>query len=1614
MTNGHALVLRPILVRMALAWASWLLISNALLAQQSLLRPESNNLSGPKAAAAPNLTNRSTTSGGSLDQRTLQQQITVDRQAAQSLNRLKQFLTDHNFSAAAKLYRETFVGTAGDEAPAPLRADSVLWSADGRLLSVRTEARTAIEQAGTEATQAFEDLYGTEATSAFTEAVKEQDPVALSEVARQHFFTSAGFRALERLGSWQFDSGQFDSAAAVWIELLSSQSHARRITLPFVKKAALALTLAERHSELEELIKGATSQFSLTTKDRDVLLKLKSQKIEARIANGRDWMTPFGDTENNRQISGTAPYLKPRWSRSLITSQQAGEDAFYAEQIASFEQEATTAEFAPVGAAHLPIVMAGQLIVRESHGLTSMDLDSGRTLWRYVAPASAGAALWSLQSRFQLMDHSFDLAHVGNAAIGMPSSQGDRVFSVEVLGYEQPEGDPQRRIRFAPPDRRRGLTALPCDIVNRLICVRLPRRQPTDGQEVRVEPEWIVATRELDDDDPLAGCTFLGPPLPSNGAVFVLAETDRTISLLKFDARSGQLLMMQPLCIVEASILSPTEAFRLPTSSLLTVANGLIICPTETGLLMAVDPLLGEIKWVQSYANPQRNNVDRSHRDQLGWSDPPHASGSSIYHLPRLSDDLLSINAQTGERQWQVARNEAKYIATVTASDVIVVGERWVRGIARNDGKTLWTSEVGVVSGRAAALQDAIVVPLKNGSVATVDLKTGQVRGVSSTALTRAPSAETNAIPRARADALRHYGRSPEDFFGLQPVGNLVALREQIISVGLRDITVYAQAGQLREELAAKKERTPEEELADVGAQLALGRVDDAATRLSQLLTTSTPATQELARATSRDIEQHRFFELMAANRGNEARDSASRLLTLSQTPEEQLMARAQLLMVEERNRNWSQVTQAARKLHELPSEDLVPVAPFSAHAVAPRSLAQRAFARSLRKVPSNEREGLLGQMRPDFTAAVRAGSIPDLERFLDLYGELPEAASVRLQLADRLIREERFHEAEHWLRVTSRTGQRAERAAAQLMRVALLAQAELPGEAARVLQGLMTEFADVELQDVLKRDYEALRPFFDRPMLAQAGEPITPQQLGTALRSGTELARIAADLRPLDWNVAQVRVVNRGVTEARTLLADLFAGQRRLETGSHQDVDIQPNSADGGQRWVFIDRTSGTERGEIKLSSSVDVDFNEVRRGRSHVVPLGITGGAMAVSLLTPRVSGPLWELSFPLGSGENEDIEVTTISPSVCLLRTANHLVAVNAANGGLLWRRSDLTIAHGIFSDLSTYLFGDDDITVAFQRDGQNYVMLDTRTGETLRSGRQLVDRQGNLVISMGRRLLYVTRGVNGQQPMTLQVWDPLLDRIELQMPFNAVTFPPVVLRDNHVALFQVENNATKTGRFLLLSPDHGQPVLDIKLPLPTEAGRMDAPYAFVDGDYVFINLRRNDQSSRPGERLVQIMDSIIPTESLHYGDLIAIRRSTGKILWHRVCRTQAVLRLNRCNLPFLVTAVLVQPSGSTDTQSLAIQVIDKASGVSLSLDRESREPQMSKSVGSGQHLIPMRFAHYEFDRQAGRISLYGLTRRNADFSADTQRTLGMVGRIDLEFSPGMQRFLLETSP
>lgn len=1613
MTNGHARALRPIFVRVAMACASWLLIGDVLLAQRSLLRPESNRLSSPKPAATQNAPNRSTTSGG-LDQRNLQQQIAVDRQAAQSLNRLKQFLTDHNFSAAAKLYREAFVGTAGDEDPAALRADSILWSADGRLLSVRTEARNAIEQGGTEAVQVFEELFGAEANAAFTEAVKDQDSVALSEVARQHFFTSAGFRALERLGSWQFDSGQFDSAAAVWIDLLSSPAHARRVTLPFVRKAALAMKLAERYSELDELLQGATSQFALGTKDRDALLKLKSEKTPPRIANGRDWMTPFGDAENNRQISGTAPYLKPRWSRSLITSQQAGEDAFYAEQIASFEQEAATAEFAPVGAAHLPIVMAGQLVVRDSHGLTGMELESGRTLWRYVAPASAGAALWSLQSRFQLMEHSFDLAHVGNATIGMPSSLGDRIFSVEVLGYEQPETDRERRVRFAPPDRRRGLTAFPCDIVNRLVCVRLPHRSADNGQESRVTPEWVVATRELDDDNPLAGCTFLSPPLPSNGAVFVLGETDRTISLLKFDARTGQLLMMQPLCIVEASILSPTETFRLPTSNLLAFANGLIICPTETGLLMAVDPLFGEIRWVQSYANPQRNNVDRNHRDQLGWPDPPHVSGNNIYHLPRLSDDLLSLNAQTGERQWQVSRNEAKYIATVTAYELIVVGERWVRGISRDNGKTLWSSDVGVVSGRAAVLHDAIVVPLKNGTVTTVDIKTGQTRGISATALTRLPSAEPQAISRARADAWRHYGRSPEDFLSVHPVGNLIALREHVISVGLRDVTVFAQAGTLRDELAAKPRRTPDEELTEIGAQLALGGIDDVSSRLNQLLNSNEPATRELARSASRDIEQHRFFELMAANRGNEARDSASRLLTLSQSPEEQLEARAQLLIVEERNRNWSQVTQAARKLHELPSDDLVPVAPRSEHAVAPRSLAQRAFARSLRRVPSQEREVLMSQMRPDFSAAVRSGSMPDLERFLDLYGELPEAASVRLQLADRLIRAERFHEAEHWLRITLRTGQRAERAAAQLMRVALLATAELPGEAARTLQSLQTEFADVELQDVLKRDYDALKPFFDLSSLQRKGEAITAQQIGAAIRPGTELARIAADLQPLDWNVTQVRVVNRGVTEARTLLADLFAGQRRLETGSHQDVDIQPSSSDGGQRWAFIDRTSGTERGAVKLSSSVDVDFNEVRRGRSHLIPLGTTGGALAVSLLTPRISEPLWELSFPLGNGETEDVEVTTISASVCLLRTANHLVAVNAANGGLLWRRSDLTIAHGIFSDLSAYLFGDDDIIVAFQRDGRNYVMLDTRTGETLRTGQQLVDRQGNLVIGMGRRLLYVTRGLDGHQPMTLQIWDPLLDRVELQVPFNPVTFPPVVLRDNHVALFQVENDSAKTGRFLLLSPEQGQPVLDITLPLPAEVRRMDAPHAFIDGDYVFINLRRNDQSPRAGERLVQIMDSMIPTESLHNGDLIAVRRSTGKILWHRVCRTQAALRLNRCNLPFLVTAVLVQPSGGTDTQSLAIQVIDKASGVSLTLDRESRERESSRLIGSGQHFIPQRFAHYEFDRTAGRLSLYGLTRRNADFSADTQRTLGMVGRIDLEFSPGLQRFLLETSP
>lgn len=121
--------------------------------------------------------------------------------------------------------------------------------------------------------------------------------------------------------------------------------------------------------------------------------------------------------------------------------------------------------------------------------------------------------------------------------------------------------------------------------------------------------KWEVGGNTGEDDPKLAGAFFLGPPLPLLGRLYVLAEMKgQEIRLLVLSAKTGQLEWSQQLAVVEQNILQ--DPFRRAAGAMPSFADGVLVCPTAAGAIVALDLTTRSLLWGYQYPRDQRGQVN--------------------------------------------------------------------------------------------------------------------------------------------------------------------------------------------------------------------------------------------------------------------------------------------------------------------------------------------------------------------------------------------------------------------------------------------------------------------------------------------------------------------------------------------------------------------------------------------------------------------------------------------------------------------------------------------------------------------------------------------------------------------------------------------------------------------------------------------------------------------------------------------------------------------------------------------------------------------------------------------------------------------------------------------
>ena len=160
-------------------------------------------------------------------------------------------------------------------------------------------------------------------------------------------------------------------------------------------------------------------------------------------------------------------------------------------------------------------------------------------------------------------------------AYGTLSSDGAYVFSVEDLPLDVVL--PNNRIVFRANGVRQLAPGGPRPY-NRLA-----------AHDIRTgKLKWELGGPKGEFELRLAATTFLGPPLPLGDRLYVLTDSGGEIRLLALDPSSGDVDWSQQLVVAEWNVLQ--DPIRRLSGASPSYADGVLVCPTSAGAVVAVDP----------------------------------------------------------------------------------------------------------------------------------------------------------------------------------------------------------------------------------------------------------------------------------------------------------------------------------------------------------------------------------------------------------------------------------------------------------------------------------------------------------------------------------------------------------------------------------------------------------------------------------------------------------------------------------------------------------------------------------------------------------------------------------------------------------------------------------------------------------------------------------------------------------------------------------------------------------------------------------------------------------------------------------------------------------------
>ena len=660
--------------------------------------------------------------------------------------------------------------------------------------------------------------------------------------ARKYFLTTSGASAMLLVGIAQLERGDY-AAAFLTLDRLKRL----HTSIPDTLKPILDQALEEVQSHLPK----AADQPPSSLPPHGISESAWLEQI--------GWRIPAGSPDQNSGTQAAAPLLEQNWTVPIfhrLTLERETE---------ALSRQVRNGDDVYIPASQ-PLVVGDLFITRMLGETIAVDTNSGKRLWiaselEYRFPEGVNIPPRPMYAAYNSTT-TLRLFFWHDRISQQLSSDGERIFSIDehiLHGHYLAAAAFGRGIPNLPgggEDRRYdpGNTLTARDLKTGRILWQVgkfpyvqkyldafyaskPRNVPA-GQVNIDEPLFT------NDENALKETWFLGAPLPLQGKLYVIGETNGVFQLFVLESQTGRLIAQQPFAQSTASLSVNTVRRTYPLFP--SASEGLVICPTGCGLVTALDATTLAPVWCYSYVplsvptpnQGNRNPIMPRFQQQMfmggmggdsnieytlkqffsnsGWQVPSMMiDGRRVLVAPPDQGALYCLDLLSGKRLWDqtISRSNSLYVAGIHKDKVFLVTPVNVMTLDMNTGEDLTTSEsrfpaalkpagVGVRSG------DQYFIPFTDGHLAVTDLNNGKLTWLDASEITGASPTTQETAADVIDSSERNRGHvsifSPDGTAndGLQkPIqfGNLVGIKGRFFSQSPTQIAGFDQKKPLKQ-----------------------------------------------------------------------------------------------------------------------------------------------------------------------------------------------------------------------------------------------------------------------------------------------------------------------------------------------------------------------------------------------------------------------------------------------------------------------------------------------------------------------------------------------------------------------------------------------------------------------------------------------------------------------------------------------------------------------------------------------------------------------------------------------------------------------------------------------